>query len=121
MLLFGVVLCFIFQSCAIFLDVINGVTQNLVLGKAFLSMCIYGSSYGQAGIILTVKRHIILLVKRHITSMIIKDITTIKMGSDQSFIVISAALGNRFCNLRRRLIILLIFPDTIFRWSSNFN
>lgn len=37
-----------------------------------------------------------------------------------SYIVMGAAIGRRFCNLWRIPIVLLISPDTIFRWSSNF-
>ena len=35
--------------------------------------------------------------------------------------MISANLGKRFCNLQRSPIVWFIFPDTTFRWSSNFN
>ena len=87
--------------------------------RLFFQRNSYGSSNGQAGIILNGFQ---FLVKKNIICLIIKNITIIKMGLIKTlYIVISASLGKTFCNLRRRTIVLLIFRDTILIWSSNFD
>ena len=62
------------------------------------------------------------MVKGHVGNLIIKNIFIIKIRSAKSlYIVISADLGSRFCIFRRSPRVLLIFRDTIFRYSSNTN
>ena len=95
---------------------------NLVIGWAFYFIgrsASHGSSYGQEGIKmnrfqLLGKRHCKLGHKGHHHN---QDGALIKALR----IVISSALGKRFCNLRGSPVVLIIFPNTNIRWSSNFN
>ena len=95
-------------------------TLNLVLVRAFLSMCLVWLQFWP-------RRHLYWMD----SSFWWKDLLYAwsqrlspysRWGLIKaSYIVITAAPGKRFCNLRRSSIVLFIFPNTIFRWSLNFN
>ena len=62
------------------------------------------------------------MVKGYIISLIIKNINIIKVGLIKAlYIVISANLDRGLCNFRTIPWVLLIFEDTVFRYSSNIN
>ena len=80
---------------------------KLVLGKAFLSMCLVWLQ---------------LLPSRHYTEWVpAYGKKTYYKGYHHKGYHHSAALGKKNFNLQRSPIVLLIFPDTTFRRSLNFN